>query len=81
VKSSERRERVGGAAGAKPPGPIEDVWQLHRSLANGAENFADERIANVDETTAHWIKLTATRDGAFEITNGRTGETTRYPAR
>jgi beta-lactamase superfamily II metal-dependent hydrolase len=52
---------------------LEDVWQLHRSEAEGAENFADERIANLDEQTAHWIRLTAKRDGSFRIRNGRTG--------
>src|SRR5262249_44793065 len=36
---------------------LEDVWQLHRSLNAGARNFADDRIANLDDTTAHWFKL------------------------
>lgn len=60
---------------------VVDVWQLHRSLNPGAQNFADDRIANLDETTAHWIKLTAERDGSFSITNGRTGSVMRYPPR
>src|SRR5262245_2606550 len=64
-----------GAAG------IEDVWQLHRSEMPGSQNFADERIANVDETTAHWIKLSAKEDGSFTVTNGRTRTTKAYPAR
>ena len=60
---------------------IEDVWQLHRSANDGVRNFADERIANLDETTGHWIKLSARTDGSFQITNGRTGVTKNYPSR
>jgi competence protein ComEC len=58
-----------------------DTWQLHRSEAKGAENFADDQIANLSEATAHWIKLSASADGAFTVTNGRTGTTKRYPVR
>ena len=42
--------------------------------------FADERIANLDETTAHWLKLSAKQDGSFTVTNGRTGATMSYAA-
>ncbi len=59
---------------------LEDAWQLHRSDARGAGNFPDARIANLDETTGHWLKATAASDGSFEVTNGRTGETKKYPA-
>ena len=58
---------------------VEDVWQLHRSRNSGVTNFADARIANLDETTGHRLKLSATTDGSF--TNGRTGETKAYPRR
>jgi len=58
-----------------------DVWQLHRSKNVGAENFADDRIANLSTTTAHWIKLRASEDGSFEVTNARTGMTKKYGAR
>ncbi len=58
-----------------------DSWQLHRSENPGAQNTADDRIANPDETTAHWLKLEAHEDGSFAITNGRTGATTRYGPR
>ena len=58
-----------------------DVWQLHRSENRGAENFADDRIANLNTTTAHWIKLRASDDGSFDVTNTRTGETKKYGAR
>ncbi len=60
---------------------LEDVWQLHRSEAAGELNFAADRIANLDETTAHWIKLRASGDGSFRVFNGRTGETKSYSAR
>jgi beta-lactamase superfamily II metal-dependent hydrolase len=58
-----------------------DVYQLHRSQNAGVENFADERIANLDAATAHWIKVSASADGSFTVTNGRTGATRRYPPR
>lgn len=60
---------------------VGDVWQLHRSNAAANENFATERIANLDEQTAHWIKLRANEDGSFQILNGRTGLWTRYAKR
>jgi hypothetical protein len=41
----------------------------------------DAQIANLDTTTAAWLKLSAKRDGSFSITNGRTGQTTLYPKR
>jgi competence protein ComEC len=78
--------RKGGSPDAwrvirEAPG-LEDIWQLHRSEAGGAAHNAPEPyIANVDETTGHWIKLSAQADGAFVITNGRTGYSKRYAAR
>ena len=58
-----------------------ETWQLHRSEANGAENFPDERIANLSEATSNWIMLSASEDGSFAVTNHRTGATIRYPPR
>jgi len=63
------------------PSRLADVWQLHRSSNQGAQNFADGRIANLDESTAHWLKLSASDDGSFSVTNSRTGETKTYPVR
>jgi competence protein ComEC len=60
---------------------LEDVWQLHRSENPGAGNFADEQIANLDERTAHWIKLSANDDGSFRVMNGRTGVGMSYRVR
>jgi beta-lactamase superfamily II metal-dependent hydrolase len=61
--------------------PPTETWQLHRSNTPGAENFPDQRIANLSEATAHWIHIRAGEDGSFEVTNDRTGATTKYPAR
>jgi hypothetical protein len=38
-------------------------------------------IANVDDSGAHAIRLSARRDGSFTVTNERTGETRRYKPR
>jgi len=68
-------------AGLRRARGLQDVWQLHRSENQGAENFPDDRIANLDETTGHWIKAKANMDGSFTVTNGRTGVTKSYTAR
>jgi len=60
---------------------LEDVWQLHRSEAAGEKNFTSDHIANLDESSAHWIKLSVSEDGAFRVTNPRTGDYKNYPAR
>jgi beta-lactamase superfamily II metal-dependent hydrolase len=76
------RTKGGGAATFKllHALPQLDVWQLHRTTNEGAVNFATDRIANLDETTAHWIKIEAKKDGSFNLTNGRTGSTKDYSA-
>lgn len=58
-----------------------ETWQLHTSAVKGSENFTDDRIANLGESTAHWIKISAHDDGSFTVTNGRTGAAARYPVR
>jgi competence protein ComEC len=58
-----------------------DVWQLHAKPDAGQDNTDEARIANLDETTAHWIKLSANDDGSFAVTNGRTGQTKTYARR
>jgi competence protein ComEC len=58
-----------------------DSWQLHASGESGAENAPLERIANLDETSAHWLKVTAKDDGSFGVTNPRTGDGKDYPTR
>jgi competence protein ComEC len=59
---------------------LADVWQIHRSEAAGEQNFAAAHIANLDESTSDWIKLSAQADGSFQVVNGRTGQGTSYPA-
>jgi competence protein ComEC len=75
--------RKGGApetfAALRQAGEV-DVWQLHKSEVPGSQNFDDDRIANVTDTAAHWIKVSAKEDGSFTVTNGRTGATKAYPA-
>jgi competence protein ComEC len=61
--------------------PGVDLWQLHRSELPGVPNVADDRIANLDDSTGHWIKASASEDGSFTVTNGRTGATTSYKPR
>lgn len=57
---------------------LQDVWQLHKSLARGAQNYADDRVANLDGSTGHWIKVSASENGRFTVTNARTGVAKQY---
>ena len=54
------------------PSPIE-LWQLHYAIAAGKENNAsDSFLANLEEVCeGKWIKLTAEKDGAFQVYNSR----------
>jgi competence protein ComEC len=61
--------------------PRTETWQLHRSSQRGVKNFADERIANLSDATANWIRISAREDGSFDVTNPRTGGATTYPPR
>jgi len=60
---------------------LEDVWQLHRSEAAGESNFSAQYVANLDESSAYWIKVSASADGSFRVFNQRTGESKRYAPR
>lgn len=60
---------------------IQDVWQIHASAEAGHHNPPDRFIANLDESTDHWIKVVASADGSFTVTNPRTGESRLYPAK
>jgi len=75
-------EKKGGSrdafANLRKVAGLEDVWQLHKSLAEGARNYPDDRVANLNETTGYWLKVTARDDGSFSVTNGRTGATKNY---
>jgi len=39
--------------------PGTQTWQLHRSDIRGADNFAEEHIANLSEATSNWIVVRA----------------------
>jgi hypothetical protein len=67
-------DAIRGVAGA------DNGWQLHRSRIEGVQNLPDSQIVNLDESTGHWIKASASEDGSFTVTNGRTGVTKRYRA-
>ena len=69
------REMFATLQSASRPG---DVWQVDKSRNEGAQNFGDDRIANLDETTGHWLKVSASDDGSFRVTNGRTGASKAY---
>jgi competence protein ComEC len=62
---------------------LENLWQLHFSEEGGAaHNVPAEFIANVEGPDAgNYLKLTAWRDGRFEVLNSRTHETKQYPAK
>lgn len=53
---------------------LEDLWQVHYSIAGGsAHNSPEEMIANLEggPDQGHWIKLTAGADGSFTVLNSR----------
>jgi competence protein ComEC len=52
---------------------LEDLWQLHYAVDAKDLNSPDQLIANPDETTAYYIKVTARSDGSFTVTNSRNG--------
>ncbi|MEO6235811.1 MAG: MBL fold metallo-hydrolase [Vicinamibacterales bacterium] len=61
---------------------LQDLWQLHHSVAGGRDhNVAESMIANPDESAAHYLKVSAWRDGRFTVTNSRNGVTKSYPPR
>ncbi|MGE5326926.1 MAG: ComEC/Rec2 family competence protein [Deltaproteobacteria bacterium] len=80
-------ERKGGSPEAwdvieKSP-VIEDLWQLHYSLAGGPEHNVEEQfIANPEgPDNAYSIDVAARADGSFSVTNTRTGLTRQYAAK
>jgi beta-lactamase superfamily II metal-dependent hydrolase len=59
---------------------LEDLWQLHYAAESDKDhNVAEDRIANVKENCeGKYIKVTAEADGAFTVTNARTGVSKTY---
>ena len=62
------------------PQPIE-LWQIHYAIAAGKENNAnDSFIANLEEVCeGKWLKLTAEKDGSFQVYNSRNKFEKSYP--
>jgi beta-lactamase superfamily II metal-dependent hydrolase len=63
---------------------LEDLWQTSKVIEGGEKdhNSADAFIASLTEgPVLRYIKLSASRDGSFTVTNSRTGYTKHYPAR
>lgn len=59
---------------------LEDLWQLHYAAESDKEHNVDpEHIANVKENCeGKALKVTAENDGAFTVTNERTGQQKAY---
>jgi beta-lactamase superfamily II metal-dependent hydrolase len=64
------------------PGLI-DLWQLHTAEgSDAAHNSPENLIANLKGgDDGHYLKVVASRDGNFSVTNTRTGQTKTYPVR
>jgi len=73
---------------------LEQLWQNHYAVAGGDEHNMPERfIANLQDEiptqddpavhmgAAHWIKVSAQRDGSFTVTNSRNSYSQRYGPR
>jgi competence protein ComEC len=63
---------------------LEDIWQLHYSIAGGKENNTpDTFIANTDELgdQANWIRVIVRPDGSFTVYNSRNKYAKTYAAR
>lgn len=67
---------------AGSPG-IEDIWQLHFTVAQKENNPPENFVANLEEVNCrgYWIKVAAQADGSFEVTNARNGFRKKYAAR
>lgn len=59
---------------------LEDLWQLHYAAESDKDhNVAEDRIANVKENCeGKYLKAEAKADGAFTVTNSRTGSEKTY---
>jgi competence protein ComEC len=62
---------------------LEDMWQLHYSIAGGKDNNVNESfIANLEERNCEGkgIRVEANSDGSFEVSNERNKYAKTYPA-
>lgn len=62
---------------------IQSRWQTQKSVVGGgAHNVADEFICSLaQQDEACWIKVVASKDGSFSVTNSRNGHTQKYGPR
>jgi len=62
------------------PGLV-DLWQLHTAEdSDAAHNSPDTLIANLKGgADGAWLKVVASPDGSFSVTNSRTAQTKSYP--
>ena len=60
---------------------LEDLWMLHTAEDSDAgHNSPDALIANLKGgADGAWLKVVASPDGSFSVTNARTGQTKDYP--
>lgn len=78
--------KKGGASKAfevlKASAGLEDLWQLHTSLAARGANSPEQLIANPEPPgcQGQWIQVTARPDGSFTVTNHRNGFSKNYAA-
>ena len=81
--------RKGGTPGffevlQNSPG-IEDIWQVHLSLAaDKAHNTAEQMIANLEpeaECKGRWLKVEVEPNGKYTVSNSRNGFKKSYTAR
>jgi competence protein ComEC len=53
---------------------LDALYELHWSVRGAEENAPADFIANLqDSPDGKWIKVSASKDGSFTVTNGRTG--------
>jgi beta-lactamase superfamily II metal-dependent hydrolase len=59
---------------------LEDLWMLHTAEdSDAAHNSPGDLIANLKGgADGSWIKVAASSDGSFSVTNARTGKTKEY---
>jgi beta-lactamase superfamily II metal-dependent hydrolase len=62
---------------------LEDLWMLHTAEgSDAAHNSAEDRIANLKGgADGAWLKVVASPDGSFSVSNARTGMTKEYQRR
>lgn len=75
--SPEAWQSVSESVGAK------NLFMLHTAEgSDAAHNSAEDMIANPKGYgEGHYFKVAAGRDGSFSVTNSRTGDTKRFPAK